>query len=164
MPSYWLMKSEPDVYSIDDLRRDGRTFWDGVRNYQARNNMRDMKVGDWVLYHHSRQSPPAVVGLARVVRESYPDPTQFDPDHRYFDARSSADDPRWWLVDIEFERAFARPVSLADIRATAALSEMVLVRNSRLSVQPVREAEFRQILALAGEALPPGEEGVPSEH
>lgn len=154
MPKYWLMKSEADVYSIDDLRRDGRTLWDGVRNYQARNNMREMKIGDWVLYYHSRQTPPAVVGLARVVQESYPDPTQFDPGSPYFDAKSDQDDPRWWLVDIEFERAFEEAVPLPAIKAEADLSEMVLVRNSRLSVQPVREAEFRKVLEMAGEPMP----------
>lgn len=154
MPKYWLMKSEADVYSIDDLRRDGRTLWDGVRNYQARNNMKEMKEGDLVLYYHSRQSPSAVTGLARVVRESYPDPTQFDPNHKYFDEKSSEEDPRWWLVDIEFVRAFDHPVGLPDIKARSDLSEMVLVRNSRLSVQPVLEQEFQTVLKMAGEAMP----------
>ncbi|MEK9499950.1 EVE domain-containing protein [Gaopeijia maritima] len=154
MPKYWLMKSEADVYSIDDLRRDGRTLWDGVRNYQARNNMKEMKEGDLVLYYHSRQSPSAVTGLARVVRESYPDPTQFDPGHKYFDEKSSEEDPRWWLVDIEFVRAFDHPVGLPDIKARSDLSEMVLVRNSRLSVQPVLEQEFQTVLKMAGEAMP----------
>lgn len=154
MPKYWLMKSEADVYSIDDLREDGRTLWDGVRNYQARNNMKEMKEGDLVLYYHSRQSPSAVTGLARVVRESYPDPTQFDPNNKYFDEKSSEDDPRWWLVDIEFVRKFDDPVGLPDIKARSDLSEMVLVRNSRLSVQPVLEQEFRTVLKMAGEAMP----------
>lgn len=154
MPKYWLMKSEADVYSIDDLREDGRTLWDGVRNYQARNNMKEMKEGDLVLYYHSRQSPSAVTGLARVVRESYPDPTQFDPNNKYFDEKSSEEDPRWWLVDIEFVRKFDDPVGLPDIKARSDLSEMVLVRNSRLSVQPVLEQEFRTVLKMAGEAMP----------
>lgn len=154
MPKYWLMKSEADVYSIDDLRGDGRTLWDGVRNYQARNNMKEMKEGDLVLYYHSRQSPSAVTGLARVVRESYPDPTQFDPNNKYFDEKSSEEDPRWWLVDIEFVRKFDDPVGLPDIKARSDLSEMVLVRNSRLSVQPVLEQEFRTVLKMAGEAMP----------
>lgn len=148
---YWLMKSEADVYSIDDLARDERTMWDGVRNYQARNNMQKMKEGDRVLYYHSRQSPPAVVGLARVVRESYPDPTQFDPDNKYFDAKSDPEDPRWWLVDVAFEKKFDEQVSLHAIKEAADLGEMVLVNNSRLSVQPVQKSEFVAVLRMAGE-------------
>jgi predicted RNA-binding protein with PUA-like domain len=148
---YWLMKSEADVYSIDDLAEDEKTMWDGIRNYQARNNMREMKEGDRVLYYHSRQSPPAVVGLARVVREAYPDPTQFDPENKYFDAKSDPEDPRWWLVDIAFERKFDRNVPLGDIKEEPGLEEMVLVNNSRLSVQPVEEAEFLEVLRMAGE-------------
>ncbi len=151
---YWLMKSEADVYSIGDLERDGSTLWDGVRNYQARNNMKEMKNGDLVLYYHSRQNPSAIMGLARVVREAYPDPTQFDPKSKYFDEKSSEDDPRWWLVDVEFVRAFDEPVSLHAVKDEAALADMVLVNNSRLSVQPVREAEFRKVLEMAGETLP----------
>lgn len=148
--SYWLMKSEPDVYSIDDLERDGTTMWDGVRSYQARNNMRKMKEGDRVLYYHSRQRPPAVVGVAEVVRESYPDPTQFDPDSGYFDEKSDEDDPRWWLVDVRFVEKFEEPVSLHDIKDVGSLADMVLVNNSRLSVQPVRKAEFEKVEAMAG--------------
>lgn len=144
------MKSEADVYSIDDLERDGRTMWDGVRNYQARNNMKKMHEGDLVLYYHSRQSPSAVTGLARVVREAYPDPTQFDPKNKYFDPKSSPDDPRWWLVDVEFVKKFDRQVGLPEIKARAALSDMVLVRNSRLSVQPVEPDEFDEVVAMAG--------------
>ena len=151
---YWLMKSEADVYSIDDLERDGSTLWDGVRNYQARNNMQAMKVGDVVLYYHSRQTPSAVTGLARVVNEAYPDPTQFDPKSKYFDPKSGEDDPRWWLVDIEFVRKFGESVPLHDIKDEPALSEMVLVNNSRLSVQPVKAEEFRKVLAMAGEKAP----------
>lgn len=146
---YWLMKSEADVYSIDDLQRDGRTLWDGVRNYQARNNMKEMSEGDLVLYYHSRQSPSAVTGIARVVRESYPDPTQFDPKSKYFDSKSDTDDPRWWLVDIEFVEKLPRQVGLPEIKASAALSDMVLVRNSRLSVQPVKKKEYDTVLAMA---------------
>ncbi|MDT8342048.1 MAG: EVE domain-containing protein [Longimicrobiales bacterium] len=148
---YWLTKSEADVYSIEDLERDGTTPWDGVRNYQARNNMREMRSGDRILYYHSRQSPPAVVGLARVAREAYADPTQFDPGSRYFDGKSDPDDPRWQLVDVAFERRFERPVPLDAIKAEAGLADMVLVNNSRLSVQPVTREEFERILKLAGE-------------
>lgn len=148
---YWLMKSEADVYSIDDLERDGSTMWDGVRNYQARNNMQAMREGDRILYYHSRQTPSAVVGLASVAKEAYPDPTQFDRSHKYFDAKSDPDDPRWYLVDLAFERKFTNPVSLHDIKAESALSEMVLVNNSRLSVQPVTRKEFERVLRMAGE-------------
>jgi predicted RNA-binding protein with PUA-like domain len=146
------MKSEADVYSIDDLERDGRTMWDGVRNYQARNNMKEMREGDLVLYYHSRQTPSAVTGVAKVVRVAYPDPTQFDPENKYFDAKSDPDEPRWWLVDIEFVRKFDRQVGLPEIKASADLSDMVLVRNSRLSVQPVLEKEFTKVLEMAGVA------------
>jgi len=147
---HWLIKSEPDVYSIDDLERDGRTMWDGVRNYQARNNMRKMSPGDAVLFYHSRQDPPAVVGVAEVVREAYPDPTQFDPDSRYHDPQSSEDDPRWWLVDVAFVSKLPEPVALADVKDTASLADMVLVRNSRLSVQPVRPEEFAKVVSMGG--------------
>lgn len=148
---YWLMKSEADVYSIDDLKRDRKTMWDGVRNYQARNNMQAMQKGDRVLYYHSRQTPPAVVGLATVVKEAYPDPTQFDPKNKYFDEKSDRDEPRWHLVDVGFERKFQHPVALNDIKAESSLSEMVLVNNSRLSVQPVTRKEFEKVLKMAGE-------------
>ncbi len=150
---YWLMKSEADVYSIDDLKKDGKTLWDNVRNYQARNFMRDMKAGDLVLYYHSRQTPSAVVGLARVVTESYPDPGQFDPKNEYFDPKSSKDDPRWSLVDIEYVARFDTQVGLGEIKAEKALAEMVLVRNSRLSVQPVKKSEFDKVLKMAGHTL-----------
>ncbi len=147
------MKSEADVYSIDDLRKDGRTMWDGIRNYQARNNMQEMAEGDLVLYYHSRQTPSAVVGVARVVREAYPDPTQFDPKNRYFDEKSDEDDPRWWLVDVEFVQKFDRQVGLPEVKEMKTLSDMVLVNNSRLSVQPVQKKEFERILSMAGAEL-----------
>lgn len=145
---YWLMKSEPDVYSIDDLKRDRRTPWNGVRNYQARNHMRAMKRGDLVLFHHSRQEP-GVAGVAKVVKEAYPDPTQFARKNEYYDPKSSKDDPRWWLVDVGFVERFAAPVPLTTIKADRRLSRMVLVNNSRLSVQPVTEPEFSRIRELA---------------
>ena len=110
----WLMKSEPDVYSIDDLKRDRKTMWDGVRNYQARNYMRSMALGDQILYYHSNCEVPGVVGLAKVVRLAYPDPTQFDPNDSHFDPGSKRDDPRWSLVDVGFVKKFRRTVSLAD--------------------------------------------------
>ncbi len=149
MPNNWLMKSEPGDYSIDDLERDGKTHWDGVRNYQARNFMRDtMKVGDEVLFYHSNAKPPAVVGLAKVVREGYPDHTARDPNDKHFDPKASQDDPRWFMVDIAFVHKFAEPIPLAVLRETPGLEKMALLNRSRLSVQPVGEDEFNIILRL----------------
>lgn len=147
---YWLIKSEPDVYSIDDLEKDRRTMWNGVRNYQARNHMRDMKKGDEVLFYHSRQSPPGVAGVAKVVKEAYPDPTQFEKGNDYYDPKSSKDDPRWWLVDVAFVRKLGETVPLPAIKKEKRLEDMVLVNNSRLSVQPVTEAEFARVLEMGG--------------
>ncbi|HVT06585.1 MAG TPA: EVE domain-containing protein [Polyangia bacterium] len=152
MARHWLMKSEPDVFSIDDLAKAKKqtTGWDGVRNFQARNLLRDeIAVGDGVLYYHSSVDPPAVVGLARVVKAGYPDPTQFDPKSDYYDAGSKPDAPRWFSVDIAFDRKLARPVTLPELRAEPALADMVLLRRgSRLSVQPVTAAEWKRIVAL----------------
>jgi predicted RNA-binding protein with PUA-like domain len=148
--AYWLMKSEPDAYSIDDLERDGREPWDGIRNYQARNMMRDdMRIGDEILFYHSSCKVPGVVGIARVASEPYPDPTQFDPDAKYYDARSNPDDPRWILVDVEFVRKLDRPVTLADIKAHPGLDDMILTRRgNRLSIMPVEKAHWDIILGL----------------
>ena len=148
MPNYWLMKSEPYVYSIDDLQNDGSTYWEGVRNYAARNNMRAMEVGDMVLYYHSQAKPPAVVGLARVCKLAYPDHFAWQPDHKYFDAKSSEENPRWWMVDVEFVEKFPHEVALPDIKSMAELAEMVLVKRGRLSVQPVRAAEYDRIVSM----------------
>lgn len=150
MPSYWLMKSEPSVYSIDDLKKDGRTHWEGIRNYGARNNMRAMEVGDLVLFYHSQQTPPAVAGLARVLKKAYPDHFAWEPGHKYFDEKSSPDNPRWSMVDIEFVKKFAREVSLPEIKETRGLEDMVLVKRGRLSVQPVKKAEFDRVVRMAG--------------
>lgn len=147
---YWLMKSEPDVFSIDDLEREGSTFWDGVRNYKARNNMRAMKVGDEVLYYHSNANPPGIVGIARVSREAYPDPTQFDKKSKYYDEKSDPDDPRWSLVDIEFVARLPEPVGLDEVKAEKALADMELVRYGRLSVQAVKKAEYDRIRKMGG--------------
>jgi predicted RNA-binding protein with PUA-like domain len=149
---YWLMKSEPAVYSIDDLAKDKRTAWNGVRSYQARNQMRAMKKGDLVLFYHSSSDPAGVAGLAKVVKEAYPDPTQFDKRSDYHDPKSTKDEPRWWLVDVGFVERFAGTVSLAAIKAEKKLKEMVLVNNSRLSVQPVTEQEFSRVRAMAKHA------------
>ncbi|RMH41234.1 MAG: EVE domain-containing protein [Deltaproteobacteria bacterium] len=148
---YWLMKSEPGTYSIDDLARDGVTPWDGVRNYQARNFMRDdMRVGDGVLFYHSSCDVPGVAGVAEVASEPYPDPTQFDPRSPYFDPKSDRDDPRWWLVDVRFVAKFPAVVPLAAIKANPKLSDMAVVqRGQRLSVQPVTAAQWREIHKMA---------------
>lgn len=152
---YWLVKTEPESYSIDDLaaEKTKRTCWDGVRNYQARNFMRDeMQVGDRVLFYHSNAKPPAVVGVAKVVREAYPDPTAWDENDSHYDPKSSPENPRWVMVDLEFERKFAEPLSLESLREVKALKQMELLRTgSRLSVQPVRKSEFDAILKLAGD-------------
>ena len=148
---YWLMKSEPEVFSIDDLARSpkGTTSWDGVRNYQARNFMRAMKVGDQVLFYHSNANPPAVAGVAEVVKTAYPDATQFDKRDAHYDPASNPDQPRWDMVDIRFVRKFVVPLSLDLLRAQAGLKEMELLRKgSRLSVQPVRAAEWNEIIRL----------------
>lgn len=148
--AYWLMKSEPDAYSIDDLARDGREMWDGIRNYQARNLMRDeMAVGDDVLFYHSSCKEPGVVGLARVASEPYADPTQFDKNSKYYDSKSTRDDPRWMLVDIEFVRKLERLVPLTELKRNDALDGMLLLRRgNRLSIMPVDEAHWRTILAM----------------
>ena len=146
---YWLMKCEPSAYTIDDLARDKTSSWEGVRNFQARNFMRDqMREGDGVLFYHSNCDVPGVVGLAKVVSTAYPDPTQFDSKSEYYDPKSPKDDPRWWLVDVGFVERFANPVSLAEIKADKRLAGMVLVNNSRLSVQPVADQEFDRVRAM----------------
>ncbi len=146
---HWLMKSEPGSYSIEDLERNHVTSWDGVRNYQARNFMRDeMRVGDAVLFHHSNASPPGVAGLARVSREGYPDPTALDPASDYFDPRASPEDPRWFMVDIEFAERFPRLVPLSELARTPGLEQMPLNNRSRLSVQPVTPEEYGIVVAL----------------
>lgn len=150
---YWLMKSEPETFSIDDLRRAPKqtTFWDGVRNYQARNLLRDeLQPGDGVLFYHSNADPPAVVGTAEVASAARPDPTQFDAKDDHHDPDSPRDAPRWFGVDVRFASKFARPVSLDEIKATPALRDMVLVKRSRLSVQPVTAAEWKAIVKLGG--------------
>ena len=148
--TYWLMKSEPDAYSIDDLERDGREKWDGIRNYQARNMMRDdMKIGEEVFFYHSNCKEPGIVGVARVVSESYPDPTQFDKKSRYYDAKSSADNPRWCLVDVEFVRKLTRNIALTELKAQKALDDMILTRKgNRLSIMPVARKHWNKILSL----------------
>ena len=145
------MKSEPDVYPFSQLVEDGSTHWDGVRNYQARNTMRDdMKVGDFVLFYHSNTKPPHVAGLARVCREGYPDHTSWDSTSKYFDEKSSPDNPRWMMVDIEPIQAFEM-ISLPDLKANPALEGMpLLARGQRLSVQPVSQEHFQIVCEMGG--------------
>lgn len=149
---YWLMKSEPNVFSLQDLRQcpNQTEPWDGIRNYQARNFMRDeMRIGDRVLFYHSNINP-SIVGTARIASEPYPDPTAWDPDSKYFDPKSSPENPRWILVDVAFESEFPRPLPLAELRETPGLEDMLLLRKGqRLSIQPVTEAEFEVVLKLA---------------
>lgn len=150
---YWLMKSEPGSFSIDDLRRarGQTTSWDGVRNYQARNYLRRMKVGDQVLFYHSNADPPAIVGIAEVVKTAYPDPTAFDKADPHYDPRSTPDKPVWDMVDIRLVRVLGKPLPLDLLRKDARLRQMELLRKgSRLSVQPVRPAEWRTIEKLTG--------------
>ena len=150
---FWLVKTEPESFSIQDLAKQPKqtTCWSGVRNYQARNFMRDeMKLGDRVLVYHSSTDEPAVVGTATVVRESYPDNTAWKKSDHHFDAGSTPENPRWFMVDIRLEQIFKEPLPLAKLRGVAVLKNMELLRKgSRLSVQPVRKAEFDAILKLA---------------
>ncbi|HTV87340.1 MAG TPA: EVE domain-containing protein [Dyella sp.] len=147
---HWLMKSEPDTFSIDDLKRKKREAWDGVRNYQARNFMRDeMRVGDAVFFYHSNCAEPGIAGIAEVASDAYPDPSQFDPKSKYFDAGSSRDNPRWMLVDVKFVRKLKRVITLDELKNHAAIAEMRLLRKgNRLSVMPVEALEWRYILGL----------------
>lgn len=151
---YWLVKSEPDVFSFDDLLAAPKktTFWDGVRNHAARNFMKDgMKKGDQVFFYHSMANPQAVVGVCEVVREGYPDHTALDPTHPYHDSDATADDPRWYMVDVRAVRRLPRPVTLVEIKARPELANMALVRIGRLSVTPVTAEEWETILATASE-------------
>ena len=153
MTKYWLFKSEEEVFSIDDLSKEPgkRTHWDGIRNYQARNFIRDdMKKGDKVIFYHSNSDPNAVVGVCEIVKEAYPDFTAFDKKSKYYDPKSKKDNPAWMMVDIKLVKMFGEPVTLQDIKANPKLSEMRLVqRGNRLSVFPVEKKEFNEILKMA---------------
>lgn len=148
--SHWLMKSEPDVFSIDDLKEKDVAGWDGVRNYQARNFMKDMRVGDKILFYHSNAAPPGVAGLAEVAKIAYPDPTQFDPKAGHYDPKASPDKPIWFQVDVRFVKKLPRHVSLDELRGVPALAGMALFQRSRLSVQPVTPEQYKTIVARAG--------------
>ena len=149
---YWLMKSEPDAFSIDDLKRVGQEPWNGVRNYQARNFMRDgMKVGDGILFYHSNTKVPGIVGIATVATEAYPDDTQFDPKSDYYDPKATRETPRWLLVDVAFERKLRNTISLDEIKLHAdALGEgcPLIARGNRLSILPVTAAQWKLLLSL----------------
>lgn len=151
--NYWLMKSEPDVFSFEDLKkRPGQKEpWDGVRNYQARNFMRDaMKVGDAVLFYHSNANPPGVAGIAEVSSQPYPDPTAFDPESNYYDPKSDPENPRWFLVDVRYKAPLKRLLSLETMKQMPELSEMrILQKGNRLSITPVSKKEFEAIAAAA---------------
>jgi len=157
------MKTEPDVYSIDDLAREQVGTWEGVRSYQARNLMREMKLGDLALFYHSSTTPPGVVGAMRICREAYPDPTQFDAKSEYFDEKSKPDEPRWDRVEVEFLEKFARLVSLDELKADPRCADMMVIRRGmRLSVQPVEKKTFVHVLKLAkAKTAVPGARGTP---
>jgi len=148
--NYWLMKSEPDVYSIEDLERDRQTIWDGVRNYQARNFLRSMQPGDLIFFYHSNTTPPGIIGLMKVVKPDIVDPSQFDPQSKYCDPKSPTDTPRWRTVSVEFVEQFSTLVTLDTLRQTFPPDELLVVRQgNRLSVLPVPDATAAKILELA---------------
>jgi predicted RNA-binding protein with PUA-like domain len=150
--NYWLMKSEPDVFGIDHLKSRPRKteHWDGVRNYQARNMMRDeMKKGDLVFFYHSNCAEPGIVGIMKVVREGYPDYTAFDPQQKYYDPKSDPDKPRWYMVDVQYQRKTRRVITLAELKQRKELQDCPLVRKgNRLSIMPIARQQWELILQL----------------
>ncbi len=156
MARYWLLKTEPSAYSFEQLQTDGSTPWTGVRNFQARNNMMEMRLGDLALFYHSSVAQPAAVGICKVVREAYPDFTQFERNGDYFDGRAKKDKPIWFMVDVAYVEAFEHPVALWRMRAEPRLVGMALLRRGqRLSVQPVMPHEWKIVLELASRAPAP---------
>ena len=151
--NYWLMKSEPAVFGLDDSQQSPHQTdsWDGVRNYQARNMLRDqMQVGDLAFFYRANCKPPGIVGIMEIASRAYPDPTQFDPDSDYYDPKSDPANPRWYLVDVRFKRKFARMITLDELRSHPELADMVVLRRgNRLSITPVTKAEWDFIVALA---------------
>jgi predicted RNA-binding protein with PUA-like domain len=148
--AYWLLKTEPEAFSIDDLAGKETAPWDGVRSYQARNNLRSMKLGERAFFYHSSTEPPGIVGICEVAREAYPDHTQWDLASKYFDPRSTQENPRWFMPDVRFVEKFPRMITLAELRTTPGLEAMALVqRGQRLSVQPVTEEEWLIVTMLA---------------
>ncbi len=151
--AYWLFKTEPDVFSIDHLIQapERTTRWDGIRNYQARNFLRDqVKPGDHVFIYHSQCKPPGIVGLAQVTTPAYPDPAQFDPQSEYFDPKTSSENPRWYSVDVQHLKTFPACLALHEVKQIPGLEQMVLLRQGRLSIQPVTDAEAKILLQAAG--------------
>ena len=157
--AHWLLKTEPEAFSIDDLERLGVAPWDGVRAYMARNNLMAMKVGELAFFYHSSCDPPGVVGICEVVREAYPDHTAWDPESPYYDPRSDPAKPRWFMPDVKFVEKFSRMIPIAELRETPGLEMMTLLqRGMRLSVQPVRDDEWEIITSIAREGTtPPGQ-------
>lgn len=151
--NYWLFKSEPDAFSIDDLKamKDKKDHWDGIRNYQARNLMRDEMVkGDFGFFYHSSCKVPGIVGVVEVVKEAYPDHTAWNPDSKYYDPKSSVDNPRWVMVDVKFRQKFVEVISLVKLRSLGKLDDMALLqKGSRLSIQPVSKANWNTIFELS---------------
>jgi predicted RNA-binding protein with PUA-like domain len=149
---YWLMKSEPDAFAIDDLEKmpQQTEHWDGVRNYQARNMMRDaMKLGDQIFFYHSNCDEPGIVGIAKICREAYPDFTAFDPEHKYFDPKSNPDKPSWMMVDVRFVRKLSRTITLKELKNHPALCQLTLLRKgNRLSIMPISQDEWDYIMGL----------------
>lgn len=150
--NYWLMKSEPDVFSIEDLKKIKTDLWDGVRNYQARNfMMKDMKKGDLVLFYHSNAKPPGVAGLAIISKEAQPDPTQFNKKSKYFDPKSSKENPRWHCVEVKYKKTFKNLVALDEMRNKKGLEDMLVIKKgSRLSIQPVTKKDFDIVCKMGG--------------
>lgn len=148
--AYWLMKSEPDAYSIEDLERDGSGMWEGCRNYTVRNFLRDaMKKGDRAFFYHSSISPSGIVGEMEITSDAYPDPTQFDPESEYFDAKSPKDNPRWFARDVKFIRKYSEMVTLATLKSTPGLENMgVVQRGQRLSIMPVTPEEWKIVMGM----------------
>ncbi len=148
--NYWLMKSEPEVYSIADLQQQHETIWDGVRNYQARNFLRQMQLGDLAFFYHSNTNPPGIVGLMRVVKIGIADPTQFEPTSKYYDPKSTLESPRWQTVGVKFVETFSNPISLSTLKEKFTSDELLLVRpGNRLSVMPVSSAVANKIQNIA---------------
>jgi len=150
--NYWLIKSEPNVFSIDDLikSKNQTTFWEGVRNYQARNFLRDkMKLNDKIIFYHSNTEPPAAVGICEVVKEGYPDFTAFDPENKHYDPKSKSDLPTWFMVDVKFVSKFSNSVSIESMRKNSKLKNIKLLqRGNRLSVMPITKVEFDEIIKM----------------
>lgn len=149
----WLMKSESAVYSIEDLRRDGITGWEGVRNFEARNYLRSMNIGDQAFFYHSNSKPSGVAGIVEICRSAYPDPTQFDKKNIHYDPKASPERPIWFQVDVRFKKAFSRILSLDELRSLSVLQDAPLFKRSRLSVQPLSAASWQAILRLTPRAM-----------